>query len=131
MVFEQPEITILTGHVDGKRRKELHEHLRVEIRLASDPSKIESLLPLPLSKFFQVKDLPRGKHLVQLRSALPSSALRFESEVIEVDLEKHAQVHVGPLSYRVEDENHKQVFITLVNNVHFKSILPYTPSFPS
>lgn len=108
LVFEHPEMTILTGFVKGKRNKEIHEHLRVEIRSASDSSKIESLLPLPLSNFFQVKDLPKGKHLVQLRSALPSSALRFESEVIEVDLEKHPQIHVGPLSYRVEDEHHKQ-----------------------
>ncbi|KAM7501151.1 hypothetical protein LguiB_000055 [Lonicera macranthoides] len=108
LVFEQPEMTILSGHVEGDNIKELHAHLRVEIKSASDPSKVESVLPLPLSNFFQVKDLPKGKHLLQLRSALPSTTHRFESEVIEVDLEKQTQIHVGPLRYRVEDGYHKQ-----------------------
>lgn len=102
-------MTILSGHVEGDNIKELHAHLRVEIKSASDPSKVESVLPLPLSNFFQVKDLPKGKHLLQLRSALPSTTHRFESEVIEVDLEKQTQIHVGPLRYRVEDGYHKQV----------------------
>ena len=88
--------------------KELHQHLRLEVRSASDPSNIESLLPLSLSNFFQIKGLPRGKHLLQLRSALSSNSIRFESQVIEVDLEKHTQVHVGPLGYKVEDDSHKQ-----------------------
>ena len=64
---------------------ELHSHLRVEIKLANDPSKIESILPLPFSKFFQMKDLPRDKHLLELRSAIPSCTHRFKPEVIEVD----------------------------------------------
>lgn len=109
LVFEQPDMTLLTGIVDGNRIKELHQHLRLEVRSASDPSNIESLLPLPLSNFFQVKGLPRGKHLVQLRSALSSSStLRFESQVIEVDLEKNTQIHVDRLRYKVEDDRHKQ-----------------------
>ncbi|KAK8532609.1 hypothetical protein V6N12_054045 [Hibiscus sabdariffa] len=33
---------------------------------------------------------------------------RFESEIIEVDLEKNSQVHVGPLKYSVEEYHHKQ-----------------------
>ena len=99
LVFEQPELTILSGRVLGKRIDELQSHLRVEIKAANDPSKIESVFPLPLSNFFQVKDLPRTKHLLQLRSALPSSTHRFESEVIEVDLEKYTQIQVGPIAY--------------------------------
>lgn len=109
LVFEQPELTILSGHVEGKRIDELHSHLRVEIKSANDPSKIESIFPLPLSNFFQVKDLPRAKHLLQLRSALPSATHKFESDVIEVDLEKHTQIHIGPIRYRVEEDFHKQV----------------------
>ncbi|KAF5820309.1 putative carboxypeptidase-like, regulatory domain superfamily, immunoglobulin-like protein [Helianthus annuus] len=108
LVFEQPEITLLTGTVQGSGNKELHEHLKLEIRSASDPSNIESLLPLSISNFFQVKGLPRGKHLLQLRSTLTPRTLRFESDVIEVDLEKNTQVYVGPLTYRVEDDHHKQ-----------------------
>ncbi|XP_058187876.1 uncharacterized protein LOC131304587 isoform X3 [Rhododendron vialii] len=112
LVFEQPELTILSGHVEGKRIDELHSHLRVEIKSANDPSKIESVFPLPLSNFFQVKDLPRAKHLLQLRSALPSATHKFESDVIEVDLEKHTQIHVGPIRYRVEEDFHKQELTT-------------------
>ncbi|XP_052184978.1 uncharacterized protein LOC127796711 [Diospyros lotus] len=108
LVFEQPELTILSGHVEGKTINELHSHLRVEIKSANDPTKIESVFPLPLSNFFQVKDLPRGKHLLQLQSALPSSTHRFESEVIEVDLEQHTQIHVGPIRYRIDENYHKQ-----------------------
>lgn len=109
MVFEQPEKTILSGHVEGNRIRELNSHLLVEIKSASDSSKVESVFPLPLSNFFQVKDLPKGRHLLQLRSSLPSSTYRFESEAIEVDLEKNAHIHVGPLRYNVEENYHKQV----------------------
>ncbi|KAK8650653.1 hypothetical protein V6N13_140281 [Hibiscus sabdariffa] len=108
LVFEEPEMTILSGHVEVNRTGELHSHLLVEIKSAGDTSKIESVFPLPLSNFFQVKDLPRGKHIVQLKSNLPSSTYKFESEIIEVDLEKNAQVHVGPLKYSVQEYHHKQ-----------------------
>ncbi|KAF2325064.1 hypothetical protein GH714_022546 [Hevea brasiliensis] len=108
IVFEQPEMTILSCHVEGKRMGEFHSHLLVEIKSASDTSKIESVFPLPLSNFFQVKNLPKGKHLLQLRSSLKSSNLKFESDVIEVDLDKTAQIHVGPLRYNFEEDHHKQ-----------------------
>nr|KAJ0203959.1 hypothetical protein LSAT_V11C500298540 [Lactuca sativa] len=108
LVFEKPDVTLVTGTIDGERMKELHEYLRLEVRSATDPSNIESLLPLSLSNFFQVKGLPKGKHLLQLRSSLSSNTIKFESQVIEVDLEKHTQIHVGRLGYKVEDDNHKQ-----------------------
>ncbi|GMI76019.1 hypothetical protein like AT3G62360 [Hibiscus trionum] len=108
LVFEEPEMTILSGHVEVNRIGELPSHLLVEIKSAGDTSKIESVFPLLLSNFFQVKDLPRGKHTVQLKSNLPSSIYKFESEIIKVDLEKNSQVHVGPLKYSVEAYHHKQ-----------------------
>lgn len=108
LVFEQPEMTILSCHVEGNRIGELSSHLMVEIKSASDMSKIESVFPLQLSNFFQVKDLPRGKHLLQLRSSLSSNSYKFESQIIEVDLEKNAQIHVGPLRYKVEENHQKQ-----------------------
>lgn len=108
LVFEQPDITLVTGTVDGDRIKEVYEHLRLEVRSVTDPSNIESLSPLSLSNFFQVKGLPRGKHLLQLKSTLSPRTLRFVSEVIEVDLEKNTQIHVGSLRYKVEDDHHKQ-----------------------
>ncbi|GAV83060.1 CarboxypepD_reg domain-containing protein [Cephalotus follicularis] len=112
LVFEQPEMTILSCHVEGKRIEEIHSHLLVEIKSASDTSKVESVFPLPLSNFFQVKDLPKGKHLLQLRSTLTSSTHKFESEIIEVDLEKNTQIHVGPLGYNFEEDHHKQELTT-------------------
>ncbi|KAF3436558.1 hypothetical protein FNV43_RR23650 [Rhamnella rubrinervis] len=107
LVFEQPDTTVLSCHVEGQRIEELHPHLMVEIK-SSDMSKIESVFPLPLSNFFQVKDLPRGKHLLQLQSNNPSSTHKFRSEIIEVDLEKNSQIHVGPLKYFLEEDHHKQ-----------------------
>ncbi|CAN4101896.1 unnamed protein product [Withania somnifera] len=108
VVFEEPERTILSGHVEGHRIKEFNSHLHVEVKSAADPSKTEYNFPLPLSNFFQVKDLPKGKHLVQLRSSLPSSSHKFVSDVIEVDLEKHSQAHVGPLKYKIDFNHQKQ-----------------------
>lgn len=104
----------MSGHVEGKRAEELHSHLLVEIKSASDTSKVESVFPLPLSNFFQVKDLPKGKHLLRLKSGLPLSTHRFESEVIEVDLDKHPQIHIGPLKYFIEEDYQKQVCFTFV-----------------
>ncbi|CAH9140431.1 unnamed protein product [Cuscuta epithymum] len=108
VVFEEPEMTILSCHVEGQRMKELHSHIQVEVKSATDPMKIESVFPLPLSNFFSVKNLPKGKHLLQLRSTMLSGTHRFESEIIEVDLEKSSQIHVGPLRYRIEEDHQKQ-----------------------
>lgn len=109
VVFEEPERSILSCHVEGERIAELDSQLWVEIKSASEPSKVESSFPLPLSRFFQVKDLPKGKHLLQLRSGLSSSAYKFISDVIEVDLQKHRQIHVGPLRYKIEEDIQTQV----------------------
>jgi len=109
VVFEHPEVTILSGHVEGDGIDTLQPHLSVEIRSAADPSRVESVLPVPLSYYFEVRDLPKGKHLVQLRSGLPSHTHRFESELVEVDLEKEPQIHVGPLKYKTEERHQKQV----------------------
>ncbi|KAL6517503.1 hypothetical protein OROMI_033204 [Orobanche minor] len=108
LVFEEPDATILSGHVEGKNIKELRPHIRVEIRSGDDPSKVESVFPLPISNFFQVKELPKGKHLLQLRSAMPSTTQRFESDVIEIDLERQPHFHVGPVSYRIVEDIYKQ-----------------------
>lgn len=109
VVFEEPEITILSGHVEGNDLEKLQPHLTVEVRMASDPSKIFSVSPLPLSYYFQLRDLPKGRYHVQLRLALSSVAYKFESEAIEVDLEKRSYIHVGPLKYTVEELRQKVV----------------------
>jgi len=105
-------MTIISCHVEGNGTDELRKHLMVEIRSASDLNKIESVFPLPISNFFQVKGLSKGRHLLQLQSGLPQGSLKFESDIIEVDLEKNVQIHVGPLTYRIEDQL-KQVFSCL------------------
>nr|KYP47590.1 Nodal modulator 1 [Cajanus cajan] len=116
IVFEEPEMTIISCHVEGNGTEELRKHLMVEIRSASDLTKIESVFPLPISNFFQAKGLSKGKHLLKLQSGLPASSLKFESDIIEVDLEKNVQIHVGPLRYRIED--------------HLKQELTPAPVFP-
>lgn len=109
VVFEYPDITILSGHVEGDDLEGLQPHLSVEVRSADDPTKIESVLPLPLSNYFQIKDLPKRRHLLQLVSRFPSATHRFHSEVLEVDLVRRPQVHVGPLTYKVAEYHQKQV----------------------
>lgn len=111
MVFEQPETTLLTCHVEGKQNEELNSNLLVEIKSAIDGSKIENVFPLPLSNFFQVKGLPRGKHLVQLKSSRPLISHKVESEIIEVDFETNAQIHIGPLRYSIVADHQSQVNI--------------------
>ncbi|KFK35418.1 hypothetical protein AALP_AA5G281800 [Arabis alpina] len=108
LVFEQPETTILTCHVEGKQNEELNSNLVVEIKSAIEGSKIENVFPLPLSNFFQVKGLSRGKHLVQLKSSRPSTSHKVESEIIEVDFETNAQIHIGPLRYSIVADHHSQ-----------------------
>lgn len=110
MVFEQPETTILSGHVE-RQKTGGHPQLLVEIKSANDPSKIVTVFPLPLSNFFQVKGLSKSKHLVQLRSEFPSTTHKFESKFIEVDLEENSQIHVGPLMYTFEENYNKQVCV--------------------
>ncbi|GLJ20863.1 hypothetical protein SUGI_0380570 [Cryptomeria japonica] len=107
VVFDQPEMTIVTGHVDGTDLEKLQPHLTVQIKSASEPFKIESLIPLRMSNFFEVQSLPKGRYLVQLLYGLPSKFQKFESDILEVDLEKQTQIHVGPLSYRAEEHNQK------------------------
>jgi hypothetical protein len=114
VVFEQPEVTILSCHVEGQRMKEPQSQLLVEIKSASDSSKTETVFELPVSNFFQVKNLPKTKHLLQLRTSLQSRTHKFESEIIEVDLERTAQIHVGPLRYSFEEDHQKQVCFTFI-----------------
>jgi hypothetical protein len=109
VVFERLELTVLSGHVEGDGIDTLQPHLSIEIRSAANPSRVESVLPVPLSYYFEVQNLPKGQHLVQLRSSLPSHTHKFESEIVEVDLEKQPQIHVGPLKYRTEERHNKQV----------------------
>lgn len=109
VVFEVPETTILSGHVEGTDLIDLQPHITVEVRSANDPSKTVVALPLPLSHYFQVRDLPKGKHFLQLLFSHSSNTRKFESEVLEVDLTMQPQIHIGPLKYKVLELHHKLV----------------------
>lgn len=141
IVFEEPEMTIVSCHVEGNSTVEQRKHLMVEIKSAGDAAKIESAFPLPISNFFQVKDLPKGRYLLRLRSGLPLSSHKFESDIVEVDLEKNAQIHVGPLGYRFVEDQLKQVsffFVCSFFSLHVAKfamttsiLLTFFSSFPA
>lgn len=108
VVFERPEVTILSGHVEGNNLEELQPHLLVEVRSASDPVKVVSAFPLPLSYFFEIRDLPKGKFLLQLASQLSPATYKFDAAILEVDIDEGSHIHVGPLGYQMEEYRQKQ-----------------------
>lgn len=104
-----PETPLVTGHVEGDDLDTALKHLSVEVRSANEPSIVETVISLPLSGYFEIRDLSKGRHLIQLRSGLPSNSFVFDSESFEIDLEKQSQVHVGPLRYKIQERHHRQV----------------------
>jgi hypothetical protein len=65
----------------------------------------EQVIPLPLSHFFEVQGLARGKYTVQLVLGLSGKTHGFESDSAEVDLAKNPQIHIGPLRFAVREEH--------------------------
>nr|VDD62538.1 unnamed protein product [Brassica oleracea] len=115
------------NNVEGKQNEELNMNLLVEIKSATDESKTENVFPLPLSNFFQVKGLSRGKHLVQLKSNRPLGSHKVVSEIIEVDFETNAQIHVGPLRYSIVADHQSQFevyFGSLSHCIGFQEVTP-------
>ncbi|KAJ4775918.1 Nodal modulator 1 [Rhynchospora pubera] len=108
VAFEMPEMPLVTGHVEGDDLDTALTHLSVEVRSANEPSRVETVISLPLSGYFEIRDLSKSRHLIQLRSGLPTSSFIFDSEPFEIDLRKQPQVHVGPLSYKIQERHHKQ-----------------------
>ncbi|CAI7780300.1 unnamed protein product [Closterium sp. NIES-53] len=60
-------------------------------------------IPVPLSRFFEFRDLPRGMYLVKLRLGLPGKSHMFESEGREVDVREAVTAHAGTLRFRAEE----------------------------
>ncbi|CAI5491840.1 unnamed protein product [Closterium sp. Naga37s-1] len=60
-------------------------------------------IPVPLSRFFEFRDLPRGMYLVKLRLGLPGKSHVFESEGREVDVREAVTAHAGTLRFRAEE----------------------------
>jgi hypothetical protein len=54
VVFGRLEVTILSGHVEGGGIDTLQPHLSIEIRSVANPSRVESVLPVPLSYYFEM-----------------------------------------------------------------------------
>ncbi|CAI5482522.1 unnamed protein product [Closterium sp. Yama58-4] len=59
-------------------------------------------IPVPLSRFFEFRDLPRGMYLVKLRLGLPGKSHVFESEGREVDVREAVTAHAGTLRFQAE-----------------------------
>jgi hypothetical protein len=104
-----PETPLVSGHVEGDDPETELKHLSVEVRSVSEPSRVETVIPLPLSGYFEIRDLSKSRHLIQLRSGLPASSFVFDSEPFEIDLEKQPHIHIGPLRYKIHERHHKQV----------------------
>ena len=85
IVFPSPAGIRLTGSVAGDDMAHWQPHLSVEL-LAAETSAVLQAIPLPLSRFFEFKDVPRGKYAVRLRLGLPERTFKFESSHAEVDL---------------------------------------------
>ncbi|CAI5496857.1 unnamed protein product, partial [Closterium sp. Naga37s-1] len=60
-------------------------------------------IPVPLSRFFEFRDLPRGMYLVKLRLGLPGKSHVFESEGREVNVREAVTAHAGTLRFQAEE----------------------------
>ncbi|KAH7444467.1 hypothetical protein KP509_02G079100 [Ceratopteris richardii] len=108
VVFHQLQTTIITGTVEGADLLKWQDFLSVRFVSVDDASASERTIPLPISHFFEIQGLPRGKYSIQLVLKLPEKTHRFESETIIVDLEGQPQVHVAPLRFSVHERHQKQ-----------------------
>lgn len=108
VVFDQASTTIITGYAEGAGLKVWQKHLTLRIVSASDVQNIEQSMPLPLSYFFEVQGLPKSKYSVQLMSGLSEKTHTFETHTVEVDLERHPQIDVGPLKFVLKERQEKQ-----------------------
>ncbi|KAJ7534510.1 hypothetical protein O6H91_13G097300 [Diphasiastrum complanatum] len=108
VVFDYPTSSYVTGEVEGPNLERWQPFITVEIVSTLEPHKIERTIPLPLSYFFELQDLPKGKYTVKLELGLSSRTHTFESDVIELDLETKSHAHVGPIKFRAEEHQQKQ-----------------------
>ncbi|CAI7868845.1 unnamed protein product, partial [Closterium sp. NIES-53] len=89
-------------------------------------------IPVPLSRFFEFRDLPRGMYLVKLRLGLPGKSHMFESEGREVDVREAVTAHAGTLRFRAEERrSNEQISFsaTCQRRAQRQAVTP-TASFP-
>ena len=108
IVFPSPAGILLTGTVAGADVARWQPHISVEL-LAAESLALVRTIPRPLSRFFEFKDVPRGKYVVRLRLGLPERTHRFESLPAEVDLlarsgqQGAAAVHAGEMRFKAAE----------------------------
>lgn len=107
VVFEELHTTIVTGVAEGAQLEKWQPNLRVEFASAAD-GKVERTVPVPLSYYFEVQGLPKGKYTARLVFDLSERTHKFESETIDVDLETQSATHLGPLRFTADEHYHKQ-----------------------
>lgn len=109
VVFEELPTTVVTGVVEGAQLERWQPNLRVEFSLISESSRVERTIHLPLSHFFEVQGLPKGKYVARLLFDRKERSHKFVSDTVEVDLETQSAQHVGPLRFTTEEQLNKQV----------------------
>eukprot|EP00897_Mesotaenium_endlicherianum_P005425 jgi/Mesen1/4910/ME000245S03967 len=97
LAFDQPAGITLSGTVEGPDAARWRPNISVEVAPASEPARVVHSSPLPISHFFEIRDLPRGRYIVRLRLSLPERTHEFRSEPVEANLEYDTAVHVGAL----------------------------------
>lgn len=121
VVFEELPTTIVTGAVVGLQLERWQPNLRVEFSPISEPSRVERIIGLPLSYFFEVQGLPRGKYVARVLFDRNERSHKFVSDTIEVDLETQSAAHVGLLRFTAEEQLHKQVRVCSCLRLFFMS----------
>lgn len=109
VVFEELPTTVVTGVVEGAQLERWQPNLRVEFSSVSESSRVERTINLPLSYFFEVQGLPKGKYVARLLFDRNERSHKFVSDSIEVDLETRSAAHLGPLRFTSEEQLNKQV----------------------
>lgn len=111
IVFEELPTTVVTGVVEGAQLERWQPDLKVEFSSLSEPSRVERTINLPLSYFFEVQGLPKGKYVARLLSNRKERLHKFVTDTVEVDLETQSAAHVGPLRFTSEEQLNKHVSV--------------------
>lgn len=111
VVFYQGEGFDVYGSVEGPDFDKWQPHISVEAAPLSNPSRVEKVVPVPLSGFFELKGLSLEEYIVRLKFGLPGHSHIFESEPEIVDLRSNKRekvVKAKTLRFRAEERRARQ-----------------------
>ena len=108
VVFDKAP-SLVTGTVTLPGGGQWRKHVTVEVVDANNRGTVVRSSPLPVSRFFEFKDLPAGRYLVRLASGLPEKNFAFAADEAEADLRADRTVHVGNLRFQVKQHRGAQV----------------------